>query len=272
MRTTPVRYLETRPTFDLSPYVHCVWELEGGSDALAEPIFPDGRIEIVVHLGDCPRIAHDAPRQPDIIVAGQMTAALRLCGVPRLHAVGIRFTPTGARAWLGVPSHQLTDRVEALDTLSRDVAMRLRDAVHAGTSPGDRARRMEAVLRATLRSKLRAPQWIERAVHLTLSQSGRVSVEAMADSCGVNIRQLERHYLDVVGLPPKVFARTVRFQRALRELQRGSPPAIAALGAGFADQSHLAREFRRFAGVPAGHVEIADVAFLQDPAGAGAAN
>jgi len=140
----------------------------------------------------------------------------------------------------------------------------LRDAVHEGATSGDRVRRIESVLRATLVETRRAPRFIEEAVHLTLASCGRLGVDALAHRCGITARHLERQYLDAIGLPPKTFARTIRFQKALRELQRGAPAAIAAVNSGFADQSHLAREFRRFAGVSAGCVHIADVAFLQD--------
>jgi AraC-like DNA-binding protein len=45
-------------------------------------------------------------------------------------------------------------------------------------------------------------------------------------------------------------------------------PAIeAAYRCGFADQSHLANEFRRVAGGPARQIQLAEVAFLEPPAG-----
>ncbi len=268
MRTT-VRYLETRPSADLAPWVHCLWELEAGGDSLAEPIFPDGRVEIVVHLGDRPVAAGDSSPQPDVMTAGQMTKALRLHPVNRLHAVGIRFTPAGARAWLAPPLHELTDRVCALDDVAQTTARRVRDAAHGGITPRDRARHIERALRETLRPGHHAPPRVESAVRLTLAHAGRVSVDALAHACGTSARHLERQYLDAVGLTPKALARTVRFQSALQHLQNGVAPAEAAAACGFADQAHLAREFNRFAGVPARAVDLGRVAFLQDASAAG---
>jgi AraC-like DNA-binding protein len=262
-----VRYLETRPSADLAPYVQCLWELEDCTGtALAEPIFPDGRVEIVIHLGDRPVMANGLSAQPDVIVVGQMTSAVRLQPVTRLHAVGVRFTPTGARSWFEAPLHELTDRVAAMEDISRVTAMKLRDAVHQVPTPQERVRRIERVLRTALRTVLTAPRSIEHAVHLTLAHSGRLTVDALARACNASTRQLERQYLQIVGLTPKAFARTVRFQRALRDLQRGVPAAEAAAIGGFADQAHLAREFRRFAGASARQVDLAHVAFLQDHA------
>jgi len=267
-----VRYFETPPSPDLAPYVHRLWELDGAGDALAEPIFPDGRIEIVVHLGDRPVMDGAITPQPDVLVVGQMTTALRLRPVKRVHAVGVRFTPTGARAWLTVPVHELTGRMYPADEVSRGGAARLRAAVHGGATPRERMKRIESVLRTTLRPALRPSRAIEHAVCLTLDRAGLVTVDALARACALSARHLERQYLDDVGLSPKVLARTVRFQRALRHLQRGTPAANVAAACGFADQPHLAREFRRFAGVAARDVDLAHVVFLQDGAAPAAAH
>jgi AraC-like DNA-binding protein len=267
-----VRYAATHPSADLAAFIECVWELEDAGKPLSEPIFPDGRIEIVVHLGDRPVMAHASAPQPDVMVAGQMTAALRLRPVSRLHAVGIRFTPAGARAWLGAPVHELTDCVLGLDDVSRDLTIRIRDAVHGGITSRDRAARLERVLRATIQLRRPLSRSVHEAVRLTLTRSGRITVDALARACEISTRQLERQYLDFVGLRPKTFARTVRFQRALRDLQRGVAAATAAAESGFADQSHLAREFRRIAGAPASGIDLAHVAFIQDNATCAAAD
>ena len=51
----------------------------------------------------------------------------------------------------------------------------------------------------------------------------------------------------VAGVPPKIAAQIVRFERLHAELGRWTLGELAARH-GFSDQSHLAREVRRFAG------------------------
>jgi AraC-like DNA-binding protein len=59
-----------------------------------------------------------------------------------------------------------------------------------------------------------------------------------------------QQFRDAVGMPPKLFARIVRFDAALDMLRRraGSWAAIAN-GCGYYDQAHFIREFHEFAGV-----------------------
>lgn len=260
-----MRYTETPPPPDLAPFVQCVWELEGAGAALAEPIFPDGRVEAVIHLGDRPSRDDGIP-QPSVMVVGQMTAALRLRPVRRLHCVGLRFTPAGSRVSLRVPLHELSGRIEPLDSLSHMLATRLSDAAAETRTASDRATLVYRALRACLRTDACAPLSVERAVSLALARQGRTTVDAMSRAAGTSPRHLERQFLDAVGLPPKIFARVVRFQHALRDLQHGVPAAQVAAARGFADQSHLAREFKRMAGVPAREVDLPRVAFVQDGA------
>ena len=76
---------------------------------------------------------------------------------------------------------------------------------------------------------------------------------AVARAVGVTTRTLHREMLAWTGLPPKLLARIFRLQAALGRLRRhrhDGPLAILAAEAGYADQAHMAREFRDLAGAP----------------------
>jgi AraC-like DNA-binding protein len=49
------------------------------------------------------------------------------------------------------------------------------------------------------------------------------------------------------GVPPKLFARILRFDHAIRLMRRDQVPSWAELAdaCGYADQAHLTRDFRR---------------------------
>jgi transcriptional regulator GlxA family with amidase domain len=72
----------------------------------------------------------------------------------------------------------------------------------------------------------------------------------MAEQIGLSSRQLEREFRSGVGLSPKALARIVRFQNLLRLVGEGPLRewAYLAVEGGYADQPHMVREFREFAG------------------------
>ena len=257
-----MRYVELQPSADLARDISCFWELEAGDDALAEPIFPDGRVEIVVHLGARPRRVGDSWPQPEVMLVGQMIAALRLQPTAGVHAVGIRFTPAGARTWLGAPLHECTDAIHGLDQIDRRVAAAIRDAVLRGGALQPSMGGLESALRQTRTARWSPPRSLDHAVKVALALGGQVRVKALAASAGLGVRQLERQFLEAVGLSPKQFIKTTRFQRALQLLRDGLPPAEVAGTCGFSDQAHLSREFRSVAGIPAREVRLEDVVFL----------
>jgi transcriptional regulator GlxA family with amidase domain len=143
-------------------------------------------------------------------------------------------------------------------------AARLCSAIQQARNSGERFAATESAIRITLRRPPAADDALGRAIAVIERSAGTLSIDAVARASGLGARQLERRFLEDVGVTPKALARIVRFQRALRGLRAGAPPAAVAAACGFADQPHLAREFRRFAGLPARAVDLGHVAFLQD--------
>jgi AraC-like DNA-binding protein len=74
-------------------------------------------------------------------------------------------------------------------------------------------------------------------------------VREAAERVALSERQLARRFADRVGIPPKVFARVMRLQRAATLLFEGTAPSEAALLAGYADQAHFTREAAELAGI-----------------------
>jgi AraC-like DNA-binding protein len=76
-----------------------------------------------------------------------------------------------------------------------------------------------------------------------------ITNQQLADLCGMSVRALERHFLAVYRVSPHVFLRQLRVRMSCSGLVF-SHKSLAELAseAGFADQSHFAKEFRRFLG------------------------
>ncbi len=74
------------------------------------------------------------------------------------------------------------------------------------------------------------------------------SVAEMSHRTGMAPRRLQRWFGDHVGLPPRRYLRLLRFQNAFEDLSNADILADHAAHYGFADQAHMAREFRQLAG------------------------
>jgi AraC-like DNA-binding protein len=259
-----VIYREFRPSAALRSVVDRLWWLEGPADALgAEPIPPDGHAEIIVHGGD-PFVEHrddgTTHVQDRVLLAGQITRAVRVTPRGFARVVGVRLRPDGAHAVCGVPQHELTDRIVDLRDVHALLARRLRDDVLAH----DSAETMIASLERTLCDAIAPPPSISAvrvAIAYAHERRGLVRVPALADHVGLSVRQLERLFVERVGLAPKLYLRILRFQAVLRTLRRQGGPTVwadLAVAHGYYDQAHFIRDFKVFVGRAPSACQITD--------------
>ena len=76
-------------------------------------------------------------------------------------------------------------------------------------------------------------------------------VTDLSSTCCLSKKQFEREFNLHVGMNPKEYARIIRFQKALKKMQHmqgNISQADLAYTCGYADQSHLIREFRKLCG------------------------
>ena len=93
------------------------------------------------------------------------------------------------------------------------------------------------------------------AIYGMISGCGREKVGEIAARAGMSGRQMERKLLRCTGAGPKLLMQLMRCQMVYREVLEGRYRALDAVERyGYADQSHLLREFRRFQGVLPGEL------------------
>lgn len=181
--------------------------------------------------------------------------------------VNISFFPGAAGAFTGLPMPELVDRMASPDDVwPHD----FREAV-AELEPlpaGQRVAGLAGLLLARLGPCREPPPQVREAIRLIRASSGRVTVRSLAGQVNLSISQLERSFARHVGVGPKLLARQTRVGSLAAEAMGLASPAWALLAAryGYADQAHLAREFRELTGLtPSMFARVgSDADFLQD--------
>jgi len=183
--------------------------------------------------------------------------------------VQLNLTPLGARRLLGMPMRELTRTVVGVeDVLGRD-GVELTERMADATAWSDRL----ALLDAFLLRRLRASEPVRPDVAYTWSRlagaHGDVAIGRLCRELGCSRRHLAARFGEEVGLGPKALARILRFDRAAGLLGDGHQAATVAAACGYADQSHLARDFRSLAhatpAAVAASLAGAPVTNVQDP-------
>jgi AraC-like DNA-binding protein len=184
-------------------------------------------------------------------------------GPVHIHHDGTQFglqldlEPLGARLLFGLPASALTGACVPLDELLGSAGRELAERVQPDVAPDWAARvaAVDAALTAAVAGHERDERpavagevtWACRQLRAT---GGAVGVAELAAEVGWSRRHLSERFRSEVGLPPKAYARVLRFERARRQLQRPGGPGLATVAAetGYYDQAHLTREFNELAG------------------------
>ncbi|HEY0158050.1 MAG TPA: helix-turn-helix domain-containing protein [Thermoanaerobaculia bacterium] len=217
-------YTEIRPTDALAPWVECFWTIRDDAPS-AEParVLPDGCADLVFDL-----------TRGDADVVGTMTRPVLIEPDGPSQFLGVRFRPGRAAAFLRIPLAEITDaRVPLADVWKNwdgQLDIPSLEAELLRRLDPDRDRRVDAA--------------VARIV------SGAARIDEVAREIGISRQHLARQFLHHVGVPPKTFARVLRFRRLVEALGERAEIdwADAAAEHGYYDQSHLIAEFRELAG------------------------
>ena len=215
-------YQELPPAAPLRELVECAWT----SDATGPVrVLPDGCMDLI-HMGG------------RVVVAGPDVSALSAPGGPE-PSVGLRFRPGVLPRLLGVPAEELVGARVPLED------------VRAGTTTSASLSRLALALAADPPRRAQAPWSLTALHHFTAAVADGTRISAVAEGAGWSARTVQRHCRAVYGYGPTTLRRILRFRRAVAMLRDGRSLAEVAARAGYADQPHLHREVREFAGVPA---------------------
>ena len=206
----------------------CVWTAPARPVAEVADVLPDGCMDLVWSGAA-------------IVVAGPDTVPHPYRHEAGLAPAGVRFHPGVLPALLGVPAAALRDVRVPLAELTPDLARRA-EADCRGGPPG------AALLALAARLPGGSPAPGMRAAAARLARGA--SAAATADALGWTTRTLHRHSLAAFGYGPATLRRVLRFRRAAALL----PAAEAAARTGYADQPHLSRDVRAFAGAAPGQL------------------
>ncbi len=251
-----LQYHELAPPSHLRPHIRCIWRLRGappiGAASAAEPIVPDGCVELVLNMGDpfVRRMPDGTSHvQPLRLVAGQISRSISIAAPRHIDLWGVRFHPWSAASFLGVSANELRDEFLTIDDAAPSLDASFRRLGDRDSDDG-RFATIVSVLEARSARVRATDDVLPDLVRLASHGNESLSVRGLARRASLSTRRVQTLFRDRVGLAPKRLMRITRFQRALglaRANDSLSWSAIAAR-AGYYDQAHLIHEAQDIVG------------------------
>ncbi|HPG06544.1 MAG: AraC family transcriptional regulator [Saprospiraceae bacterium] len=189
-------------------------------------------------------------KQPLSVLVGPQIRRVNIKIHQQLKAIRVDFLPGGLYRLLGIPMHELCDGgYNALDIFGiemkavNDQLQQIED-LHEGKIIVERF-----LLNQATRLKTYLP--FDGALYTLFTRNGAIPIEKIASLSCLSLKQFERKCQERIGMNPKLYARILRFSKAYR-MHEAHPECNwtqIAYEAGYFDQMHLIRDFKRFAGV-----------------------
>lgn len=250
------------PKAPLRPFVSLVWAQDAAPPAPPgvgrELILPAGAMHVAIRLGDSPVRLFAGADDPAgravgaCVLAGVHEAAYRKAVAEPAASVGALLRPGAGDLLSNAPAGALAQRHTRLEDIwSRMELAELVERLEASATPAQRL----AIFEAMLARRLPAVRGIDPLIAQALFRLDRGgAVGDVVTESGFSHRHLARTFAEAVGVAPKTYGRLVRFNRALERLHGAPTASLAdiAMAEGYADQAHMTREFREFAGLTPG--------------------
>jgi len=215
---------------------------------------PSGDVTLIVSLGPTIRLRgleQDGPGERHASFVAGLDDAVTVTehdGVQ--HGIEVNLTPLGAFQAFGLPMSELARRVVPLEDLLGTEAGRLAERLDDARGWEARFELLDAVLAARVAEHRPASPDVAWAWRRLAETDGRIPIGALTEELRCSRRHLTSRFREQVGMPPKSFARILRFDRVVRRLRGEGSARLAEIAheCGYYDQAHLNRDFRELAG------------------------
>lgn len=239
---------------ELKDHIHGFWYLEkefGPAPSTFE-VLPDGNAEIIFYFGSGLLLQNGDEQQimPSPFVVGLLGRTIHFHAKDRVSIIGVKCYPWAVYDLLDLPPIKgeiVGSSAHPIASLQNKIGILL-EQEKIGEALGMVSNWFLDRHTASTTSALLA-----KAGRAMLKSNGALPVSAIAEAAHLTVRTLERKFKASSGHTVKDVSGLMRFEQARDRLWCAPETGIAGLAheIGYADQSHLNREFKRYSGMTA---------------------
>ena len=237
-----------QPDKDFRGIVQEYWEVKGRLSPFREALLPNAFVEVMFNLGPPHRVFEGSSSGvwERSWFSGLQERSIFIESLEGTHLVSIRLHPLGATHLFGFGAAEAANSVIDLDRLVGERATTLRTALLSAPSAESRFGILDRFLRDR-GSTTQIPNFVSAAASQIETKHGSLRVADLHLELDISRKHLAVSFNRYVGVSAKAYGRIQRFVWTLEQLRsRGDIEwSRLAVEAGYSDQSHLVRDFRR---------------------------
>lgn len=194
-------------------------------------------------------------RLPNSFIYGQFTMFrdLYLAGDESL--IIVVFQPSGIYEMMDIPADELRDNIISVEEVFGSSSLTLQEKLFEQSNLQQKLDLLNTFFAERVRSSVGITDTLVRSsLRFMIQQKGHISISQLVKYSGYTERHIERKFNESIGLSPKRLSSIIKLHHFLGSLKDGVRD-FTKLGyeAGYFDQSHLIKEFRKYTGMTPKH-------------------
>ena len=250
--------MQISPSKELSPYIkHYLFLDNATTDIQKLRLFSDGNTGVVFSLKSklISRIDNFGVANclPNSFLYGQLNGFKDIYSNNAITLIIVVFQPNGIHQLLGIPANEFLDAIIAIDAVFGKNGLILEEQLADQNNNHSRVELLNHFFGNITSKKTISNQLIVNdSLNFIISNKGYFSVADLVKYTGYSERHLERKFKESIGLNPKKFGNVIRLHHFLKLIKNKTDDTnltSICYEAGFSDQSHLIKEFRKHTGI-----------------------
>ena len=250
--------MQVLPSKELSPYIKHYLFLDNKETTIQKlRLFSDGNMGVVFSLKS--KLISDVNNHeiknylPSSFLYGQLTGFKDIYSDNEIALVIVVFQPNGINQLLQIPANEFQDSIMSTDAVFGKKGISLEERLSEQNDNDAKIIFLNQFFKTLIAKKSESNQLIiNSSLDFIRANKGYFSVKQLVDHTGYTERHLERKFKECIGLNPKKFGNVVRLHHFLKLLKcKTEDLNLTAIcyDAGFSDQSHLIKEFKKQTGI-----------------------
>ncbi|WP_259066935.1 helix-turn-helix transcriptional regulator [Mucilaginibacter sp. X4EP1] len=238
-----MKYIKYLPDISLQRHIAYYWILQTDATftAVNVPLFADVDTDIFINFGSAEAKFNDhVSLSPGCVyMGGANTLSSFINSFPNSTFIGIKFKAGGLPIFYNLPLFEIVDQIIEFQDKQLYSILDLDELL---------PKRLDKFF-ITKKNKISNISSVTEVVH---SYRNIMQVDLLAQKCNMSTRTMERAFNKTMGMGPKEFIAIVRFQKALKMLQKSrlnGKLMDVAFEAGYYDHAHLTREVKKYSGL-----------------------
>ncbi|KQX08823.1 helix-turn-helix domain-containing protein [Flavobacterium sp. Root420] len=250
--------MQVLPSKELSLYIKHYLFLDNKETTIQKlRLFSDGNMGVVFSLKS--KLISDINNHeiknylPGSFLYGQLNGFKDIYSDNEIALVIVVFQPNGINQLLQIPANEFQDSIISTDVVFGKKGISLEERLSEQNDNDEKIKLLNQFFKTLISKKTESNQLIiNSSLDFILANKGYFSVKQLVNHTGYTERHLERKFKECIGLNPKKFGNVVRLHHFLKLLKYKSEDlnlTAICYEAGFSDQSHLIKEFKKQTGI-----------------------